>query len=137
MPKGHRAFVESWLQRRAGESLPLLAREALEALWTRASRSLSRLSLSALMRCALDAASARHALLLGVNVGPNGFEAETLLHAPPEELIDSLGSLLVEILAIVEETAGESLAAALESELLRVGGARRTPAGGVKRVRAG
>jgi hypothetical protein len=137
MSQAHRAFVESWFERRAGESLPLLALDSLLTLWARAGRSLSPLSLAALMRCAVEAAAARHPLLLGVSVGPGGFEAESLLHAPSEELRDALGGLLVEILSVVGETAGPSLASALESELLRVGGSRRTPAGGVKRFRAG
>jgi hypothetical protein len=137
MARGHRAFVERWLQRRAGGSLPLLAGDALRAIWVRAQRSLSRLSLSALMRCALDSASAHHPLLAEISVGPAGFEIEPLLRAPPDELIESVSALLVEILAVVGETAGEALAAALESELLRVHGSRRTPLSGVRPVRTG
>src|SRR5207244_1806613 len=94
--------------------------------WKRAQRSLSDLSLQALARCALETASLEHALLADVHVGPRGFDLGALTEAPRVELLAALGALLVELLALVEETSGAILAPALEAELLRVGGARRS-----------
>src|SRR5438132_946300 len=117
------AFVENWLRRRAGvSSVPRLAEEALAALWKRAQRSVSELSLQALARCALETASLEHALLADVHVGPRGFDLEALNDAPRAQLLSALAALLVELLALVEETSGAILAPALEAELLRVGG---------------
>jgi hypothetical protein len=122
-----RAFVENWLRRRAGvRSAHKLAQETLAALWKRAQRSVSELSLQALARCALESASLEHSLLADVTVGPRGFDLAALTDAPRADLLAALGALLVEVLALVEETSGAILAPALEAELLRVGGARRT-----------
>jgi hypothetical protein len=125
MRKGPRAFVESWLGRRAGaRSAYKLAEDALAALWTRAQRSVSELSLQALARAALEAASLEHTLLADVRVGPHGFEIGALADAPAADLFAALGALLAELLGLFEETSGAILAPALEAELLRVGGAR-------------
>ena len=121
------AFVENWLRRRAGaRSAQKLAEDALAALWKRAQRSVSDLSLQALARCALETASLEHAMLADVRVGPRGFDLGALTDAPRAELLAALGALLVELLALVHETSGAILAPALEAELLRVGRARRT-----------
>jgi hypothetical protein len=135
MPQGHRAFVESWLQRRARTaSAPLLAQEALAAVWGRAQRSLSEFALQALARCALDEAAKDFPLLADARVTPHGFE---LGAAADADLLPALGGLLVELLGLVEDTSGAILAPALEAELLRVGGGRRTPPSGVRPVPAG
>jgi hypothetical protein len=133
-----RAFVESWLRRRARvASAPLLAREALEAVWGRARRSLSEFALQALARTALDAATKEFPLLAHVAIAQRGFELGEAANAPPAELLGALGGLLVELLALVEDTSGAILAPALEAELLRVGGGRRTPPGGVRPIAGG
>ena len=120
-----RAFVDSWLRRRSGARFPQrLAEEALAAVWKRARRSMSELSLQALFRGALENASLEHALLADVRVGAQGFELGAFAEAPRAELLAALGSLLAEVLSLVEETSGGILAPALEAELLRVGGAR-------------
>ena len=128
---GHRAFVDSWLRRRAKAPSAALAEEALGAVWKRAQRSLSELALSALARCALDAATRDFPLLADVRIGGRGFELGAAAEAPPEHLFDALGGLLVELLSLVGETSGEILAPALEAELLRVG-ARGTPPHGTR-----
>ena len=131
-----KAFVESWLQRRARTaSASALAQEALEAVWGRAQRSLSELALQALARNALDAAAREFPLLADARVVPRGFELGAAAEAPPAELLAALGGLLSELLALVEDTSGAILAPALEAELLRVDG--RTPPGGVRSVAAG
>ena len=138
MRTGPRAFVESWLRRRAQTaSAAQLAQEALDAVWARAQRSLSDLALQALARNALDAAVKDHSLLADTRVTQHGFELGALAEAPAADLLAALGGLLVEWLALVEATSGAILAPALEAELLRVGGARRTPPGGVRPVAAG
>lgn len=127
-----RQFVESWLVRRARTGVAAeLATEALEAVWQRAQRSLSELALAALGRCALDAAVKEFHALADVRVGPRGFELPASLPLP------ALGGLLTELFALIEETSGEILAPALEAELLRVGGGRRTPPHGQKPVATG
>jgi hypothetical protein len=137
MRTGHRAFVESWLKRRAGTgSAPLLFSEALAAVWGRAQRSLSEVALQALARCALDAAVREFPVLADLRVGPRGFELPSAAAAPAEELLAGLGGLLIELLCLVEETSGKILAPALEAELLRVG-VRRTPPSGVRPVATG
>jgi len=134
MREGHREFVESWLRRRAGTaSAPLLAADALAAVWDRARRSLSELALVALARCALDAAARDFTVLADARLGPHGFE---LPEAPAAVLLPALGGLLIEFLSLVEETSGAILAPALEAELLRVGGGRRTPPQGIRPLRA-
>ena len=55
---------------------------------------------------------------------------------PSRHLLAALGGLLVEILALVESISGAILAPALEAELLRVAGGRRTPLG-VRPIQAG
>ena len=138
MRTSHRAFVQSWLARRAGAaSAPLLAEEALAAVWGRARRSLSGLALQALAGCALEDAAEQFPLLADARVTPAGFELGSAAGAPPEELLAALGGLLVEILGLVEDTSGAILAPALEAELLRVAGGRRTPPSGVRPVPAG
>jgi hypothetical protein len=138
MRTGPRPFVESWLRRRAqAASAAALAEEALAVVWARSQRSLSEVALHALARCALDSATRAHPLLADVRVGPRGFELGAAAAAPQEELFTALGGMLVEILTIVEETSGAILAPALQAELLRVGGGRRTPPGGVRPVAAG
>jgi hypothetical protein len=130
-----RHFVESWLKRRAATgSASLLASQALAAVWQRARRSLSELALCALGRCALDAAARDFPLLADARVGARGFE---LPAAAPAELLAALGGLLGEFLTLVEETSGAILAPALEAELLRVGGGRRTPPQGVRPLASG
>src|SRR5712691_2921330 len=120
------AFVENWLRRRAGvRSAQKLAEDALAALWKRAQRSVSDLALQALARCALETASLEQAMLADVRVGPRGFDLGALADAPRAELLAALGTLLVDLLALVHETSGAILAPALEAELLRVGTARR------------
>src|SRR4051794_29601328 len=110
---GARAFVESWMRRRAGARSPQrLAQEALQAVWKRAQRSMSELALQALFRGALETASLEHPLLADVRVGPAGFELGAFLEAPPAELLAALGALLAESLALVEETSGSILAPA-------------------------
>jgi hypothetical protein len=121
----HGAFVDSWLKRRARTaSAPALAAEALGAGWARAQRSLSELALQALARCALDAAAKEFPLLAEVRVTPRGFELGAGVDTP--DLLAALRALLIELLALVEDTSGAILAPALEAELLRVG---RTPYG--------
>ena len=130
------SFVESWLRRRARTaSAAALAREALEAIWGRAQRSLSELALQALARNALDAAAKEFPLLADARVTPRGYELGAAAEAPPVELLAALGGLLVELLALIEDTSGAILAPALEAELLRVDG--RTPPGGVRSVAGG
>jgi len=137
MRSSHRAFVESWLKRRARTaSAPQLATEALAAVWARSQRSFSELALQALARCALDVATKDFPLLADVRVTPRGFELGAAADAPPDNLLAALGGLLVEILALVEEISGAILAPALEAELLRVAGGRRTPLG-VRPIQAG
>ena len=138
MRTGPRQFVESWLHRRARVADPaLLAQEALETLWQRAQRSLSELALQALARNALDLAAREFPLLSDARVSQRGFELGAAAEAPPPDLLAALGGLLVALLSLVEDTSGEILAPALEAELLRVGGSRRTPPGGVRPVTAG
>lgn len=138
MRADHRAFVESWLRRRSGaQDAAALAGDALAAMWARAQRSMSELSLSALARGALDESARAHPLLADVAVTPRGFELGAAADAPPEALLAALGGLLVEFLALVEDTSGAILAPALEAELLRVGGGRRTPPAGVRPVAGG
>jgi hypothetical protein len=133
-----RAFVDGWLARRARtSSAPLLAQEALAAVWGRARRSLSEPGLQVLSRNALDAAAKEFVLLADARIGPQGFELGALADAPAAELFAALGGLLVELLALVEDTSGAILAPALEAELLRVDGGKRTPASGVRPVAAG
>jgi hypothetical protein len=130
-----RQFVESWLVRRARvASVTPLASEALAAVWERAQRSLSELALFALARCALDAAAREFPLLADARVGPGGFE---LPDASAAALLPALGGLLSEFLSLVEEISGAILAPALEAELLRVGGGRRTPPQGTRPIAAG
>jgi hypothetical protein len=132
---GSRRFVESWLARRAATgSASLLASQALAAVWQRAQRALSEMSLSALARCALDAAAREFPLLADARIGPRGFE---LPAAQPADILAALAGLLIEFLALVEETSGAILAPALEAELLRVGGGRRTPPHGVRPLAPG
>jgi len=138
MRLGHREFVESWLRRRARTDSPAaLASEALAAVWERAQRSLSELSLQALARCALDAAARDFPLLADARVAPRGFELGAAAQAEARDLLAALGGLLLELLSLVEDTSGAILAPALEAELLRVGGTRRTPPDGVRRLAAG
>lgn len=131
-----KSFVESWLRRRARTaSAAVLAREALEAVWSRAQRSLSELALQALARTALDAAARDFPLLADARVAPRGIELGAAAEAPPAEVLAALGGLLVELLALIEDTSGAILAPALEAELLRIDG--RTPPGGVRSVAGG
>jgi hypothetical protein len=133
-----RAFVESWLRRRSRvASAPLLAREALEAVWGRARRSLSEFALQALARTALDAATKEFPLLAHLTIAQGGFELGEAAKVPAADLLAALGGLLAELLAIVEDTSGAILAPALEAELLRVGGGRRTPPGFVRPIAGG
>lgn len=127
MRPGHRAFVEGWLRRRSSVDPQLLAGQALQAVWGRARRSLSDLSLQALGRCALDAAAREFPALADARVGPRGFDLESLSQTSADELLAALGGVLVEFLGLVEATSGAILAPALEAELLGVGGARRSP----------
>lgn len=131
-----RVFVESWLRRRERTaSAAALAEEALEAVWGRAQRSLSELALQALARNALAAAARPFPLLAGARVTPRGFELGQAAEAAPGELLAALGGLLIELLALIEDTSGAILAPALEAELLRVDG--RTPPGGQRPVSGG
>jgi hypothetical protein len=135
---GHGGFVESWLKRRVpAASASALADEALAAVWSRAQWSMSELGLQALARGALDGALREHPLLADVRVTPRGFELGAAAVAPPDQLVAALGGLLVELLGLIEDTSGAILAPALEAELLRVGGGRRTPAFGVRTIRTG
>jgi hypothetical protein len=135
MRTGPRTFIESWLARRARTaSAALLAEEALGAVWGRAQRSLSETALQALARTSLDAAARDFPVLADARVGSRGIEIGPLAGAAPAELLPALGGLLAELLALVEDTSGAILAPALEAELLRVGGGRRTPSEGVKPV---
>jgi hypothetical protein len=59
-----------------------------------------------------------------VRVTPRGFELGAGVDTP--DLLAALRALLIELLALVEDTSGAILAPALEAELLRVG---RTPYG--------
>ncbi|HUJ27272.1 MAG TPA: hypothetical protein VLW85_14710 [Myxococcales bacterium] len=128
-----RQFVESWLVRRTRTGVAdELATEALEAVWQRAQRSLSELALAALGRCALEAAARHSPALAEVRVGPRGFELPAAALPLP-----ALGGLLAELLALIEETSGEILTPALEAELLRVGGGRRTPPHGQRPYASG
>lgn len=138
MRSSTRAFVDSWLARRARtSSAALLAREALAAVWGRARRSLSEPALQSLARNALGAAAREFALLADARIGPLGFELGELDDAPAADLLAALGGLLVELLALVEDTSGAILAPALEAELLRVDAGKRTPASGARPVAAG
>lgn len=122
MCTAHRAFVESWLSRRArGAELSGLAQQALQAVWSRSRRALAALSLQALGRAARDAAARDLPLLADVAVGPEGFALGALLQAPPAELRAALGALLIELIGVVEAATGDILAPALQAELLRVG----------------
>ena len=136
MRKRPRSFVESWLRRRERTaSAAALAHEALEAVWGRAQRSLSELALQSLARNALETATRQFPLLADASVSPRGFGLGAAAGAPPADLLAALGGLLVELLALVEDTSGAILAPALEAELLRVDG--RTPPGGVRPVAGG
>lgn len=138
MRPGARVFVEGWLRRRARTASPaLLAEEALDAVWIRAQRSLSEFALQALARNALELAAKEHPLLADARITPRGFDVRALADAAPEDLLGALGGLLVELLALVEDTSGAILAPALQAELLRVGGSRRTPPSGMRPVAAG
>src|SRR3954469_24990316 len=107
MRTGPRAFVESWLARRARTaSAPLLAQEALEAVWARARRSLSDAALQALARTAVEEAAADLPWLPDVRVEPRGFQRGAFAQAAPAELLPALGGLLAELLALVEDTSG-------------------------------
>ena len=133
MRAGPRAFVDSWLARRSRTaSAPLLAQEALEAVWARARRSLSESALQALSRTALDKAAGEFPVLAGASVGARGFELGAFAQAESAELLPALGGLLAELLTLVEDTSGAILAPALEAELLRVGSRGRTPPFGTK-----
>jgi hypothetical protein len=132
------AFVESWLRRRAATpDVALLAQETLDVLWARARRSLTELSLQALGRNALENAVKEFPLLADARVTQRGFELGAAPETPRADLLAALGGLLVEFLALVEDTSGDILAPALEAELLRVAGGRRTPPGGVRPVAGG
>lgn len=133
------AFVDSWLRRRANTpDAALLAQEALDVLWSRARRSLTELSLQALARIALESAARDFPSLADVRVTHRGFELGAAAEAPPAEVRAALRGLLVEILALIEDTSGAILAPALEGELLRVTGGRRTsPPGGMRPVAGG
>jgi hypothetical protein len=133
MRTDHGAFVESWLKRRAGVEAPLLADEALGAVWWRARRSLSELALLAVARCAIDNAARDFPLLADARVTARGFELGAVTSAQPEDLLAALAGLLVELLELIQETSGAILAPALEAELLHVG---RTPAHGVRPIAA-
>jgi hypothetical protein len=122
-----RAFVESWLRRRSSVAPQELAGLALQAVWGRARRSLSDLSLQALGRCALDAAAREFPALADARVGPRGFELESLAQSNADEFLAALAGVLVEFLGLVEATSGAILAPALEAELLGVGASRRSP----------
>jgi hypothetical protein len=129
MRPGHRAFVEGWLRRRSSVAPQVLAAQAVQAVWGRARRSLSDLSLQALGRCALDAAARDFPALADARVGPRGFELESVSPSNADEFLAALGAVLVEFLGLVEAISGGILAPALEAELLGVGGSRR-PANG-------
>jgi hypothetical protein len=132
------AFVESWLRRRAATpDVALLAQDTLDVLWARARRSLTELSLQALGRNALENAVKEFPLLADARVTQRGFELGAAAGTPHADLLAALGGLLVEFLALVEDTSGDILAPALEAELLRVAGGRRTPPGGVRPVAGG
>ncbi|HET9754290.1 MAG TPA: hypothetical protein VFP52_15060, partial [Myxococcales bacterium] len=98
--------MESWLRRRSHLAPQALAGQALQAVWTRARRSLSDLSLQAIGRCALDAAAREFPALADARVGPRGFELESLSQSNAEEFLAALGGVLVEFLGLVEETSG-------------------------------
>jgi hypothetical protein len=133
-----KAFVESWLRRRARTaSAALLAQEALAAVWRRAQRALSEIALQSLARAALDSSARAFPLLAHARVTSHGFELGRAADAPSEELLPALGGLLVELIALIEDTSGAILAPALEAELLRVEGGRRAPVGGVRPFAAG
>ncbi len=118
----HRAFVASWLSRRARDAdVRRLAEEALAAVWSRARHGLAGLSLQALSRAARDAAAHDFPLLSDVVVGPAGFSFQGVAQAPADELRSALGGLLVELLSVVELVTGDILLPALQTELLRVG----------------
>ena len=136
MRSDHDAFVQSWLKRRAGVEAPLLADEALGAIWWRARRSLSELALQALARCAIDNAARDFPLLADARVTARGFELGAAASAAADELLAALTGLLVELLELIQETSGAILAPALEAELLHVGGGRRTPSQGVRPIAA-
>ena len=122
MRTAHRAFVESWLLRRArGADVRGLAEEALSAVWSRSRRGLAALSLQALGCAARDAAARELPLLSDVVVGPAGFSLAGVAQASPDELRKGLSGLLVEFLLAVESATGDILAPALHAELLRVG----------------
>jgi hypothetical protein len=129
MRPGHRAFVESWLRRRSSVAPRALAGQAVQAVWGRARRSLSDLSLQALGRCALDAAAREFPALADARVGPRGFELDSVSQSNADEFLAALGGVLVEFLGLVEAISGGILAPALEAELLGVGGSRRSANG--------
>ena len=138
MRSGPSAFVESWLRRRAATpDVALLAQDTLDLLWARARRSLTELSLQALARTALENAVKEFPLLADTRVTQRGFELGASAEAPRADLLAALGDLLVELLALVEDTSGDILAPALEAELLRVASGRRTPPAGVRPVAGG
>jgi hypothetical protein len=138
MRSGPSAFVESWLRRRAATpDVALLAQDTLDVLWARARRSLTELSLQALARNALENAVKEFPLLADTRVSQRGFELGVSAEAPRADLLAALGGLLVEFLALVEDTSGDILAPALEAELLRVASGRRTPPAGVRPVPGG
>src|SRR5438874_1514428 len=96
----------------------------------------SMVALQALARTAQDAAVKDFPSLADARVGPRGFELGASTQASAD-LLPSLGGLLAELLAVVEDTSGGILAPALEAELLRVGSNRRTPPGGIRRFESG
>src|SRR3954468_15338120 len=129
MGPGHRDFGESWSRRRSGIPADLLAAQALEAVWARARRSLSELSLQALGRCALEAAAREFPALAGARVSAAGFQLPVSSAAGGDEALAALGGLLVEFLALVEATSGGILALALAGKFLGVSAGRRGTVG--------
>lgn len=120
-----RAFVESWLERRAHPLPPpqaaRLAEAALRAAWRRSGRGLGDTALRALAGCALDAAAREFPLLAQLRLGEGGFDLSQLaresIGLEQKELALALERLLVELLIVVNSATGGILAPALCAEL--------------------
>lgn len=121
----HAACVDAWFAR-AAEGVPieqLVAsyEAALTALWRRAHHTLGDVTLAAIVDRVLYVAAEQHPLMSSLELGVTGVRWEAFRHRcaslHPEDIVDGVRFVLLELLTVLGKLTGEVLSAPLHAEL--------------------
>lgn len=124
----HVKMVDTWEKKNtsglAFEIKTQLFIKAIQAVEQRTLMTLSNVTLSAILDRVLNQSTDRFPILTEVRIGIDGLNFEELLnkskHTKPEELLEALRFVLIELISVLGSITADILTTALQKELTKV-----------------